>query len=78
MESSVIQTPNPKLQIPNKFQISNLNDQTPLTPPSPLGGEGKGEGISSIVHWNSFEIWPACAKPLRRRQVIEIWCFVLF
>jgi hypothetical protein len=31
-------------------------------------------GISNFDHWNLFGIWPACAKPLRRRQVLVIWC----
>ena len=26
-------------------------------------------------YWDLFVIWPACAKPLRRRQVLRIWCF---
>jgi hypothetical protein len=36
--------------------------RNPLTPPSPLGGEGKGEGRSfEIGIWILLGIWPACA-----------------
>ncbi len=27
-----------------------------------------------LGNWDLFVIWPACAKPLRRRQVLEVWC----
>jgi len=26
-----------------------------------------------IEDWNLFDYWPACAKPLRRRQVLGVW-----
>jgi len=25
--------------------------------------------------WLLFDYWPACAKPLRRRQVLDYWIF---
>jgi hypothetical protein len=29
----------------------------------------------SFGHWDSFTVWPACAKPLRQSQVPGIGCF---
>ena len=35
-----------------------MGKKIPLTPPSPLGGEGKGEGWKvEIGDWDLFEIW---------------------
>jgi hypothetical protein len=30
-------------------------------------------GYLDIGVWDLFGIWPACAKPLRRRQVLGVW-----
>jgi hypothetical protein len=34
--------------------------------------------ILNFDHWNLFVIWPVCAKPLRRRQVLGIWNFIRY
>jgi hypothetical protein len=49
----------------------------PLTPPLPLRGEGKGEGISNLDHWNLFVIWPACAKSRPGGTKAGAWYLVL-
>ncbi len=66
---------NPKFQISSKFQVPMT---TPHPIPLPSGERGRVRTlvVSNLVLWNLFVIWPACAKPLRRRQVLGIWCFV--
>ena len=73
------QIPNSKSQAPNKPQVSISNDR-PSPHPSPLGGEGKGEGVWNFEFGSLdlFGIWPACAKPrpAGRTQVLGIWCLL--
>jgi hypothetical protein len=78
-----------KSQISSKFQCEALRPQAgasrkrnifsivPLNPAYKAGLAGALAGqmtkTNFLNHWNLFVIWPACAKPLRRRQVLGIW-----
>jgi hypothetical protein len=45
LHNAINKIPITKFQIPNKFKLPNFQMlKTPLTPPSPLGGEGGVRG----------------------------------
>jgi len=67
--SANFQAPNPKQTPINKIQ----NSKPPHPSPLPTG-EGRGEGSYLVIRYENLKfVWPACAKPLRRRQGFDPW-----
>ena len=62
----------------SSYFLRNSNGQNSTPPhPSPLPPGERDRvrgGVFKIGVWILFGIWPACAKPLRRRQVFLLCC----